>query len=294
MGVLQFLFVLGTLTFPVLREITLIYFPKEENFETYFSILGEFRMYGLTRSYTFAMPLFMGLCIIIAFVLGNYNSKKYYLLIPFFLFSIVTNARIGLIAFPIVLSVVFLIQMKHSFLKQLIGLIVYGIIIVFSISYIEIKSKTSFYYNMWTWLNDGLAEVKLFGQGQKSGNFEALANTMWVFPEEKNILFGTGENLFNKYGMNSDIGYVLNLYYGGIMFCTLLYYAYYTIISNFNTKSKIQKSMFISILLFLFISNLKGTVFRPNEIINSVLLISVFTITYNSSEKTNLKENFSI
>lgn len=283
MGFIQFLLVLGTVLSPFLRDLTLTFFPKGEDYETVFSILGEFRMFGLTRNYTFAMPLFMGLCIIISFVLGNYNSKKYYLLIPFFIFSIVTNGRIGLIAFPIVLGVVFLFQMRHSFFKQIIGLIVYGIIIVLSISYIEMKSSTSFHYNMWTWLNDGISEIQLLKQGEKTGNMEALADTMWVFPEEKYFLFGTGESLFGKFRNSSDIGYVLNFYYGGLMFCTLLYYAYYKLMSGFNSKSKIHKSMFVSIIIFVFLSNLKGTVFRPNEIIHGVLLISVFTLSYNSN-----------
>lgn len=289
MGFIQFLFVLGAVLSPSFRDLTLTFFPKGVDYEIMFSILGEFRMFGLTRYYTFAMPLFMGLCIIVSFVLGNYISKKYYLLIPFYVFSIVTNGRIGLIALPIVIGIVFMFQIRQNLFKQIFGLIIYVSIIIFSISYVEMKSQSSFQYNMWTWLNEGISEIQLLKQGEKSGNLIALADTMWIFPEEKYFLFGTGESLFGKFRDSSDIGYVLNFYYGGIMFCALLYYVYYKIISGFNSKSKIQKAMFVSIIIFVFLSNLKGTVFRPNEIIHGVLLISVFTLSYNSLKKKNVK-----
>ena len=284
LGFVQFVFVLLALIFPSFRDLTMTYFPKGVNFDDYFSILGEYRMFGFTRNYTFSMPLFMGFCTIISFVLGNFVAKKYFFLIPFYLFSIVVNARIGLVSLPIVIIVLFLYKMRYNFFGQIFGLIVVGTFVFVTIGYIEMKDGESSEYSVWTWLNDGFKEIGSLSKGEKSGNMESLAGEMWFFPEPEYLLLGTGENAFqNKNNKKSDIGYVLNLYYGGIIFCSLLYYSYYRIMSIYDRKSLVQKSLFVSTLLFLFFANFKGLVFSPHEVINGVLLVSIFTIFYNKT-----------
>jgi len=290
MGVVQFIFVAGSVLSPDIRDLTLTYFPKGGNFERVFTILGEFRMFGLTRYYTFSMPLFMGICLIISFVLGSQVNKKYFLLIPFYLFSIVVNARIALIALPIVFGVLFFIQIRQNFFKQMMGVIAAGIILFFAILFIEMKAAESYNYNVWTWLDEGFSEIRKISQGEKSGNMKALTDKMWIFPEKIDLLFGTGEDIFIRRGMNSDIGYVLNLYYGGLIYCALLYGVYIKFLSSFNRNDKIQKIIFVSIILFLFLANFKGTVFRTNEVIHGTLLIGVFTILYNFNKTEDNSE----
>jgi hypothetical protein len=206
-------------------------------------------------------------------------------LIPIFSFAIVTNARIGLLAIPIVIIVVFFARFRRNFFRQILGLVAIVVISALSISYIEQMSDSSLTYNIWTWLNDGIKEILLLSKGEKSGNMEFLADTMWIFPDEKDVFFGTGFNLFGQFNRSSDIGYVLNLYYGGILFCTLLYFSYFNLLGKYNKHSAVEKVIFISILILLFAANFKGTVFRPNEIIHGVLLLIIFSVTsryYNS------------
>lgn len=278
-GLIQCIFVLASFLSPTFRNLTLTFFPKEGNFDVVFSALGEYRMFGLTRFYTFSMPLFMGFCIIISFVLGVYKSSSFFFLIPIFSFAIITNARVGLLAIPIVIIVVFFARFRQSFIKQILMLTAIIFISAVTISYIKEMSDSSMTYNIWTWLNDGIKEILLFSKGERSGNMELLANTMWIFPEESDLFFGTGFNLFGQFNRSSDIGYVLNLYYGGILFCSLLYIAYFNLLSKYNDQNKIEKVIFISVLILLFTANFKGTVFRPNELIHAVLLLIIFSVT---------------
>ncbi|MNQ22915.1 hypothetical protein D3C85_360700 [compost metagenome] len=288
LGFIQFIFVLLALLFPPFRDLTMIYFPKGSSFDDYFDILGEYRMFGFTRNYTFAMPLFMGFCTIISFVLGNFVGKKYFFLMPFYLFSIVVNARIGLVSLPIVIVVLFLYKIKYNFFGQIFGLIIAGTIILGTVLYIEMKDEESSEYSVWTWLNDGFKELGSLSKGEKTGNMELLTGSMWVFPEPEYLLLGTGENIFqNKNNQKSDIGYVLNLYYGGIIFCFFLYYSYYRMLIVYDKKILLQKTLFVSTLLFLFIANFKGLVFIPHEVTNGILLVSIFTIFYN--KKSNIE-----
>lgn len=280
MGVIQFIVTLLAFLFPSFREVTLTFFPKEGVFEEYFGIAGEFRMFGFTRYYTFAMPLFMGLCVIISFVLGVVKSKYYFILTPLFLFPIIYNARVGLLALPVVLIVVFLFQLRKNFFKQVLLVIAFIWISMLSLSFIERQAMTSSGYNTWTWLNDGIKQVQLFSEGKNEGHFEALADDMWVLPEEEALLLGTGENIFMRHTGNSDIGYVLNLYYGGIVYCVLLYYAFITVIVKYGRNGSIERLIAISLLLFLFIANFKGTVFRTNEIVHGIMLMVTFSVCY--------------
>jgi hypothetical protein len=285
-GIIQFIFVLGALLSPVFRDLTMIYFPKGSGFDDYFSILREYRMFGFTRNYTFGMPLFMGLCLIISFVLGNFVTRKYFVLIPFYIFSIAVNARIGLIALPIVIGVLFFYKIRYNFFSQIFGMMIIGFLIIGTILFIEMKDEESTEYSAWTWLNDGVKEMSSFSKGEKTGNMEALAGSMWVFPSPEYMLLGTGKNIFqSKNNQKSDIGLILDFYYGGIFFCYLLYYSYCKLLLVYDKKDLIQKCLFISMLLFLFLANFKGLVFSPHELLNGILLVSVFTIFFNKTSK---------
>lgn len=292
-GILQVVCVVLTMISPELRE-QVILSAGDEGLQDTAESYQLARIYGLARSYTFAMPLFQGLCIIIAFILGAYKSSKYYLLIPFFIVSIAVNARIAFVCLLIAPCVVFFFRFRKQPIKQALSILLILASLFIMVKFIEYMAEGSSAYDTWFWLNRGIEELINFKEGEATGNLAALTDTMWFMPKGiYALIFGTGESVFGRGLMASDIGYVVNLYYGGFIFSGLLYLAYFILFINYYSNNIIEKNISVSIILYLFIANLKGNVFRPNEIINGVLLLIVFSIAFRKFYHTKCKNYYS-
>jgi len=279
-GMLQVVCVILTIIFPELRE-QIILSAKSELLQNTVESYQFSRIYGLARGYTFAMPLFQGLCVIIAFVLGAYKSSKYYLLIPFFMVSIAVNARIAMICLLIVPCVVFFFRFRKQPIKQTASILLVFASLVIMVKFIQYMAEGSSSYDTWFWLDQGLKELTNLKEGEKTGNLAYLADTMWFMPKGiYELTFGTGENVFGRVYMSSDIGYVINLYYGGFVLSFLLYFSYLFLLIKFYKNNMIEKNISVSIIIYLFLANIKGNVFFPNEVVNGVLLLIVFSIAY--------------
>lgn len=278
-GMIQVFFVFVTFLFPRFRE-WVISNSGSTGLEDVYQVVSNYRIYGLARGYTFAMPLFQGVCIIIAFAFGAYRSSKYYLLIPFYLVSIILNARIGVIALVISATVIMYYKFRRNPLKQFLNIAFFSVIVYLSMLFVQYKAEDSPELNsFFGWLNSGIDEiVGLWVDGEVRGNLAVLED-MWFAPSGLNILFGTGKNVFGIENNSSDIGYVINLYYGGLIFSILLYAAYLVLIMKACDKKMIEKRINLSLLIYLAIANLKGNVFVPSEIINGVLVLIVFSIS---------------
>lgn len=287
-GMLQVACVLLTMIYPSLRE----WIIKDLYNQGFIGVYDEgvsFRIYGLASGYTFSMPLFQGLCVIIAFILGSYESSKYYLLIPFFLVSIAVNARVAFISILIVPFVVFFFRFKKQPIKQIASILFMAFSILIMVKFIQYMAVNSSLSDVWYWLNEGIDELLNLREGEKTGNISNLAD-MWFMPKEiYELIFGTGENVFVRGHMNSDIGYVRNLYYGGFVYSIVLYCAYLFLLIKYynNSMTEIEKNISITIILYLFAANLKGNVFVPNEIISGVLVLIIFSIVKRKFYTTN-------
>lgn len=277
-GIVQVGWVIFALIVPELRDWIITNSGSQKLKDTY-DIFGEFRMYGLARGYTFSMPLFQGLCIIIASVLGTYKSSRYYLLIPFYVVSVALNARIALMSLFIAPFIIFFFRFKKHPIKQIFSVLFLFIATYYLVQIIRYQAENSSYFSFWNWLHSGIDEVISFKSGEAKGNLVALTDTMWFRPEGFGLLFGTGEIVFGRSYKPSDIGYVVNLYYGGVVFSILLYTSYFVLLMKYRSNNLIEKSVNLSIVAYLFIANFKGNVFYPNEVINGVLILIVFSIT---------------
>lgn len=285
-GMMQVASVILTMLVPELRE-QIILSSGDEGLQDTVQSYQWARIYGLARSYTFAMPLFQGLCVIIAFILGAYKSAKYYLLIPFFIFSIAVNARTALLCMLIVPCVVFFFRFKKQPLKQIVSISLIFLLFFMTARMIQSMAESSSMYDTWFWLNKGIEEVLDFKEGEATGNLASLTDKMWFMPTEiDELIFGTGESVFGRSTTSSDIGYVVNLYYGGLIFSIMLYLSYLILFLKYYGNNIIEKNISVSIIFYLFIANLKGNVFRPNEIISGVLLLIVFSITFRKFYQT--------
>ncbi len=282
-GFLQVICVLITIASPELRN-WIIASSGSQGLEDVFDTVSLFRIYGLARSYTFSMPLFQGLCVMIAIVSACYRSPKYLLLLPFYLVSIVLNARTPMISFVVPLLPLLVYnydRMKQNLGRNFLVAILAAACLFAGYHIIKFNAESSTELTTWTWLYMGARELTNITEGEATGNLSALTETMWFAPKGLELIIGTGENVFGREFKSSDIGYVANLYFGGIFFSLLMYSAYLYLISCGLKGSRMEKTVNLSILLYLFLANLKGNVFRPNEIIHGVILILVFTIAHN-------------
>jgi hypothetical protein len=166
----------------------------------------EYRAFGLTNGYTFAMPLFMAVAAIIAWYFGLTRIKHYLVAVPLILGAAIVNARIsiflGLIGMFIVL--VYTINKREvKYAKYAIMVIAISVLAVISaISYIVIK-----YPGIGDWINAAFTETTAMSGGESTGTF-AVMRQMIHFPSGTALFFGEGISVFGGfiYGVpGSDI-----------------------------------------------------------------------------------------
>lgn len=283
-GLLQVCWVIICLLSPTVRD-WIISSSGSQGLEDVYSDVMDFRLFGLARGYTFSMPLFQGLCVIISLVLAKYKSRKYYFLVPFFVISILLNGRIGLISLLVAPLVIFIFRLNKHFFREISAVALLILIAFFSVQQIKSIADGNSEMALWaTWVSKGADEVMNYiATGEESGNI-AVASSMWFAPKGVELIFGTGENVFGRINNGSDLGYVVNLYYGGIIFSIILYFAYLLFIIQATGKDVVERIMLVSLAVFLLFANFKGNVFRPNEIINGSVLLVVFSTALRKSE----------
>jgi hypothetical protein len=229
-------------------------------------VLLQHRAFGFTAFYTYGMPLFIGFVGAVVIHLSITRRMWFILCLPLLLFAIAVNARIGFL--PIVvylcLAPIFVLTARNR-LKFLliIGLLA---LMVLSIWQIDIEDyRHSNYYWTLKWLKDGYLEVM---GGQENTTLNALGEMIQV-PPPRNWLFGTGTNLFDHPDVTraSDIGYVLQFYYGGFVYVLLLWSPLlYTLMAGIRrTRDRSMRVLLVSFLISIVIVNVKGDFFDNND-----------------------------
>lgn len=252
--------------------ILLITFPQLDNFykgiqqDEYYDIYENFeqryRAYGIseniTFTYSFVLGFFSGYSIVLL-------KRKPLLVVPIitFFIGVVYNARIGFLGLGLFL--VYLLFLKREF-KSLIVLLLILTSLFFSISLIAPNLLQSAFANK-EWAFQFFYEISnaLFGTHfnvDVGDSLGVLLNDFIIFPKSLfGWIFGTGVNLFEMpRGQNSDIGYIIQLNYGGlILLFLLLLLTLLCTIKLFRTKHyKWYGFIFLLSIIFL---NFKGFVF---------------------------------
>lgn len=207
----------GTIT------IALYAFPTLDNFYKSIQVDGYYdfykgldvrhRAYGaaenLTFTYGYVLGVFAGYSLI-----KSLDSKIH--LIPFFilLFGVFINARIGFI--PIIATAAW-IAIFRPVTKYLIHtFLAVAILLIFDIESTRIGVHLS-------WGLDFFRELTLFFSGESNNTIGVLLNDMVVIPSDLvSFMFGSGKSLYEIDSGNSDVGYILQLNYAGILFLLAL------------------------------------------------------------------------
>ncbi len=230
-----------------------------------------YRSFGLASGLFFSYPIMQGLISALCLL---YSKNRPYLLIAFiFIFpSVFFNARTGFI--PIILCLLFFMVYfrvyKTTFLLflLLLSFVLFGLFMSGLLIDMEYTIE---------WAMAALYAVSnvLFGTKymEASSTFDIL-NNMILFPN--NVFFGDQKYYFGALVNASDIGYILQINYGGIILLVAIFIFWFCVFKQIYklSKSRIECRAFCVILVVTFIlANYKGDLMVPS-------CIQRFTILY--------------
>ena len=255
------------------------------------------RIYGISSDYTFGMPIIQGISSGICMKLALEDNKKYFKYFPLVFIGALLNGRTGLLLAIITTTIsivyyAFKYNNVFKFLKYcLIGIIsiaiIFNIISIFN-NYVIVFSR-ALYKEL----------TILVIEGETTGTTDYLLSSHFFLPNGIGLIFGEGYRVFaggaNTLGYStSDVGYVNDIFMGGLIYAVLLYGTYFKFICV-KIKQKGTAIIKLLIIISFIIANLKGQALLNSTYVFYVLYISICCMFLNdeNSEKT-LEKNLSI
>jgi len=238
--------------------------------------LRKIRGFSFADSSTFGYGITQGLIIGLALFESKFSKKYIFYLIPL-LISILFNARVGF--FVVIISFLFFVSRFLSLKTVIISSL------LFIIAFLLLYNSNISHSNSSTieWGSSFVNETIDFFSGKKveSSTYTALINKLNVFPEDTfNFLFGEGHYIIGK---GSDVGYINQIFVGGIFYLIFLLLIMFFLFYNFNSLTEST-----SLTLFFFISiiivNIKGPAF-----LTSISFWRVIMLIYVFSKLNNIK-----
>ena len=251
------------------------------------------RSYGFASGLLFPYPIGQGFIGVLCLEMLSKN-KKY--IFPFFLIliSIITNARIGLL--PIIL------YLSYSVLKFNLKTIAY--LFLFVVTFIISNRLGIFaaYQTLIDWNLSMFYEISnsFFGTnlGKYGNNYTYLnfiIDHFLIFPNDTlGWILGEHREVFLDPIKNSDMGYINDLIYGGlilVLFILLFFLRIYTRLMRIGDK---ESSLVAFLILGTYLlANFKGEFFRPSSGIRVLILVFVYLIynhAYHNVTNSSLKK----
>ncbi len=241
------------------------------------------RLFGFSNELLFSMPLVQSVLSLCALYLFFNKSKRYIIFVPFLMFSIIVNSRLGLAVFIFGIFVLIIYQLKKGqkkqnwiFLKDLIT-ILFLLIVECMVIFLVRPETGQWFLSIFTDL------IQLF-LGRFTGFFEYMfvRNGMSI-PKGKDFLLGSGHMII---GSGSDSGFINDLWLGGIFYALTMWGSILMLFYLCFQKKKNLITFLSLILLFTFlIANFKGPFFTENEIYMLTGLLAIFMVYETKKEK---------
>lgn len=299
-AMIQAFIVIIMLLIPSLRNTLLNHFYQYGN-GNHFTM--EKRVYGIMSNYTFATPIFHGILATLALVCGIIYNKKMYLYIPFLVLMIALNGRTGILVFilGIFITLIYFIIRNRYIKKMILGLSVLLILVGISLTFLK-----NYKLDTYNFLISGIEDVANFiFYNEKNGNIETLLENFSDNINVTTFVYGNGHKIQNSgdipnniiffEGVYSDMGYLNDMYMGGILYMLLLYIPImYFLLKKVNTVkiSNKEKCLYNILKIFLtmtiILCNIKGEVFRSSIIIAGTiyLKLTIFDKKENKNEES--------
>ena len=232
---------------------------------------------GLVSAYGYVMG-FIG-------ALGCFYLKEnrwYLFAIPFVFISVLLNARTGIV---IMLSGMIMAVMRKGNFKSSIVLALCVILLAYNIE--SFLSMFNLSDGSLKWLMDFRSEAEDVASSSSilgSGTADTLLGDMWILPEDlPQWIIGRGYYLLrNEHGVKaSDVGWINQLSYGGLMYVIPLIIYLLSIIRNLIKNKSLQFGIFC--FLSFIIVNTKSSIF-PSSVLFKLIMMLYFIYALNKSK----------
>lgn len=280
-GVLCLLMVL----IPSLKNIANQLFLNTSYFKEGDYILST-RIYGISSDYTYGFPIVHGLLSGISLYIGLKYDKKYIFNTFLIILSVILNGRTGLLIaiITILLSLVMTFELNRVSIRKLRLIIVLPIIIIIGMKLLQLylpfvyKFSTSLFTQLYT----------------RNDTVEYLTKSNLFFPNGLYFFFGEGHTVYGSEAarlgyLASDIGFVNDMYMGGVVFTIIRYTAVFHLIIT-KPYNRFEHYLIIVTALAWIIANYKGQATANSMLIITIQFLSLCRIQLkkevNKSEKS--------
>lgn len=264
--------------FPAVQKVFVNQLLINSNSSIYQSLSGH-RMYGLGLNLNYALPSYQSIMAILMLYFRKAQKKIYIWFIPIVIFSAIVNARTSIVIISIGLILLLIEKAENRIRYSSLFLIFLTLLVPLFINPISISTNNLTF----RWIINGLNEIILFISGKGSEGYFGYftSQNKYVVPNGWNLIFGSGTRIMSRSSLNglqSDIGYVNDIWLGGLVYLFHVIYISILLLKNiYLYETKNNKSSFISCFLFiaLAILNIKGVVFSYHPLMNVLLLFSL-------------------
>lgn len=246
------------------------------------------RIFGISSDYTFGTPIYHGLIAGLAVYFAlKHSIRRYYLYVPFILLATFLNGRTGILVFLLTTTAsIFYVYARRSRLVN--AFFAFGVVIALLAGLLAGMAR--FAPNAYNFIDSFIEDTKnLLEKHELTGNYEVLYETSKVMPKNEKLLFGEGYRIYDTQGAQraggrSDVGYINDLFVGGIFYIIVLYSATFSFMMH---RARKEAFIFLLIIFVMLIINIKGEIFRSAVFMFMVVYIKLLFLEYNKIKDCN-------
>lgn len=291
-GILQALLAITASLIPSLKTF-LISFFMQYGYADVYELLASYRMNGFAGGLNFSTPIFQSVLSVIMLVHYKNKSKIYILGALLLFISGIINARTSFVV--ILIGFVVIILLSKLSLKYKVSFLVGTPLIVLVVINIVIPLLLFLVPDTIEWAVAGLEELIEFFKGNTNEGYFSYVSDIekYALPEETiAVLFGEGFSVLggnNVYGYASDIGFINDIWIGGIVYVIVLYSYFGHKMWKFsqNENETISFIGIFGIVCYLII-NIKGPIFNMNDLSNFIFLLYIMEFIPSCTYRKNV------
>lgn len=238
-------------------------------FRDVFLRISGWRMFGFSYTMTYAMPAVQGIIASYCLYKGINNNKKFFLFVPIILFSGIINARVAIIVFVIgALTVLGASLSIKRFIPVCFAILLILFIPTVFLNYLTNDATKS-------WIESGIQSIFSF-----FNNTEYSNDSYFLYLEDSyryqlpssflSKFLGEGHIARGDYSYTTDIGFINDIWLGGLVYCIaiVLFYVKKTSSMIVYYCKTFRKTLWflIGIITILILLNIKGRAFSWNEL----------------------------
>jgi hypothetical protein len=249
--------------------------------------MADHRMYGFGYNFAYTLPIVQSFLAVLTIYLSINKNIFYILYTPILIFSAIINARASIVVLLIGLILISINVFEKNLKSIFKYFAIFGILI--SASFLTLMYIKEIASNTYSWIMVGGGEIIDILTGDFSGSYSSYITdpSTYKIPDNISLIFGTSERVIRgNYKYQSDVGFINDLWLGGMIYIILLYsYFLHKIIRIQKKVSKhFRVGFIVSLFLFLVLIavNFKGIIFKQNEFINLFFLIYIYSLSLNN------------